>query len=221
MKKNTNELVHYYYSKIEYYYNDHFKNFSTRKSVREKVIDHLKTIIDKDRDYLLTDSFLDYCTSYGDYGLDKCLHALSCDNNEVIYCLMFYFLETMEEYLHRIKDHYLTFATLLDNDLHLIMRKLSKRIKPIEEIKLRGRYGRDDIKNIICIILAYYVINHKQGDLYEQCDVFLDDPENTLDSLYLNDIYNGDNTSSNEEEVNYLINYISYKIENNEQKEIK
>ena len=77
------------------------------------------------------------------------------------------------------------------------------------------------VSAIVCFILANYVVNHKQGDVCEQCDIFLDDPEKTLDSLYLNDIYKDYKRTNYKEDVTNLINYISYKIENSEQKEIK
>ena len=134
---------------------------------------------------------------------------------------MYYFLETLEEFLHRMKDNYLSFANMLDKDLQLIMEELARRLLPIERIEDRGSYGKKDLINIVCFILANYVVNHKQGDVCEQCDIFLDDPEKTLDSLYLNDIYKDDIRTNYKEDVTNLINYISYKIENSEQKEIK
>ena len=221
MKKNVNKLIRYYCSKLDYYTDTHFKDLPIRDTIREKVIKSLRVIIEKDREYLLTDSFLDFCTFYGDYDLDIHLHYLSSDYNDVIYCLMYYFLETLEEFLHRMKDNYLSFANMLDKDLQLIMEELARRLLPIERIKDRGSYGKKDLINIVCFILANYVVNHKQGDVCEQCDIFLDDPEKTLDSLYLNDIYKDDIRTNYKEDVTNLINYISYKIENSEQKEIK
>ena len=221
MKKNINKLVRYYCTKIDYYTDTHFKGLPVSDSTREKIIKSLKIIIEKDREYLLTDSLLDFCTFYGDYDLEIHLHYLSGDYNDVVYCLMFYFLETLEEFLHRIKDNYLSFANMLDKDLQLIMEELARRLLPIEGIKNRGSYGNKDLLNIVCYILANYVVNHKQGDVCEQCDIFLDDPEKTLDSLYLNDIYKDYKRTNYKEDVTNLINYISYKIENSEQKEIK
>lgn len=221
MKKNVNKLIRYYCSKLDYYTDTHFKDLPIRDTIREKVIKSLRVIIEKDREYLLTDSFLDFCTFYGDYDLDIHLHYLSSDYNDVIYCLMYYFLETLEEFLHRMKDNYLSFANMLDKDLQLIMEELARRLLPIERIEDRGSYGKKDLINIVCFILANYVVNHKQGDVCEQCDIFLDDPEKTLDSLYLNDIYKDDIRTNYKEDVTNLINYISYKIENSEQKEIK
>ena len=221
MKKNVNKLIRYYCSKIDYYNDTHFKGIPVSDSTREKIIKSLKIIIEKDREYLLTDSLLDFCTFYGDYDLEIHLHYLSGDYNDVVYCLMYYFLETLEEFLHRIKDNYLSFANMLDKDLQLIMEELARRLLPIEGIKNRGSYGNKDLLNIVCYILANYVVNHKQGDVCEQCDIFLDDPEKTLDSLYLNDIYKDYKRTNYKEDVTNLINYISYKIENSEQKEIK
>ena len=221
MKKNINKLVRYYCTKIDYYNDTHFKGIPVSDSTREKIIKSLKIIIEKDREYLLTDSLLDFCTFYGDYDLEIHLHYLSGDYNDVVYCLMYYFLETLEEFLHRIKDNYLSFANMLDKDLQLIMEELARRLLPIEGIKNRGSYGNKDLLNIVCYILANYVVNHKQGDVCEQCDIFLDDPEKTLDSLYLNDIYKDYKRTNYKEDVTNLINYISYKIENSEQKEIK
>ena len=221
MKKNVNKLIRYYCTKIDYYNDTHFKGIPVSDSTREKIIKSLKIIIEKDREYLLTDSLLDFCTFYGDYDLEIHLHYLSGDYNDVVYCLMYYFLETLEEFLHRIKDNYLSFANMLDKDLQLIMEELARRLLPIEGIKNRGSYGNKDLLNIVCYILANYVVNHKQGDVCEQCDIFLDDPEKTLDSLYLNDIYKDYKRTNYKEDVTNLINYISYKIENSEQKEIK
>ena len=221
MKKNVNKLIRYYCSKIDCYNDTHFKGIPVSDSTREKIIKSLKIIIEKDREYLLTDSLLDFCTFYGDYDLEIHLHYLSGDYNDVVYCLMYYFLETLEEFLHRIKDNYLSFANMLDKDLQLIMEELARRLLPIEGIKNRGSYGNKDLLNIVCYILANYVVNHKQGDVCEQCNIFLDDPEKTLDSLYLNDIYKDYRRTNYKEDVTNLINYISYKIENSEQKEIK
>lgn len=221
MKTNVNKLIRYYCSKIDYYTDTHFKGLPVSDSTRERIISSLKVIIEKDREYLLTDSLIDFCTFYGDYDLDKNLHNLSGDYNDVVYCLTYYFVETMDEFLHRMKDNYLTFANMLDKDLQLIMEELASRLLPIDGIKSRGLYGINDIQNIVGIILANYVINHKKGDIYEQCDIFLDDPEKTLDSLYLNDVCKEGGTTSHKEEISYLTQYIAYKIDNSEQKEIK
>ena len=79
MKKNINKLVRYYCTKIDCYNDTHFKGIPVSDSTREKIIKSLKIIIEKDREYLLTDSLLDFCTFYGDYDLEIHLHYLSGD----------------------------------------------------------------------------------------------------------------------------------------------
>ena len=55
MKKNVNKLIRYYCSKLDYYTDTHFKDLPIRDTIREKVIKSLRVIIEKDREYLLTD----------------------------------------------------------------------------------------------------------------------------------------------------------------------
>ena len=74
---------------------------------------------------------------------------------------------------------------------------------------------------IIYIVFSYYVLNKRQDNIYELCNVFLNDPQRVLDTLYINDVFGDEDELSTWESRDRLISYVTYKLDNRNVKEIK
>ena len=218
----TNKLVKNYIKILLECDKNHFSDIGISPECYHYVCESLKKIVNNDLDYLLTDSFLDYSVFHGEYELKQRLNGLNGNKYEVINSLMWYFEYIIEEYLYRIPGYYYTYAKLLDDDMKEAMSYVSGRIKIYDRNMYRDGYSFEDVKHIVGIVFAYYVLNKRQDNIYELCDIFIDDINKTLDGLCINNV----NLACNEidhnlQNIERLIDYVYSKIDNKNNKEIK
>lgn len=208
--ENLNEQVENYFEKIKEFNQDKlaYKGFFESEKNSKIVHDLLKAIIYKKRDYLLTDSFMDYIGYNGEllYHL-----ALLCGSYyNVIFSLEAYFHEMMDDILdmgHRLSD--LIYYNLLDKTFKKEIIDIVNRCgkyKDYSEFFECKYYCFFDISRIISIVLAYYLYRDRKDNIYEFCDIFLNNIDSTIDLIYLND--------ARMLEYERLVDYVILKITN-------
>ena len=218
---DINTLAKSYINKIVEYDHNHFHDRGLSDFCCRRAMLFFKNIISENNDYLLTDSFLDYIVYYGEYDLKESLEKLCGNTNDKIVCLTKYFEKVFDEYFYRLEGHYYSYAQMIDNDLATSIKHISKILKECREYLIEGFYGYDDLYKIIYIVFSYYVLNKRQDNIYELCNVFLNDPQRVLDTLYINDVFGDEDELSTWESRDRLISYVTHKLDNRNVKEIK
>ena len=215
--EKIDELVKEYYNKIKEHNIDKedYRNFWDDPIRREQICHLLKVIIEKDREYLLSESFLEYM------GDDDQLI-----NNLVLLCSEDYFvIECLERYFHVIFEDILTvdinnhlskkWFLLLDKTFQKEIIEILNRYQHLWRHDGVGPNGHYELGCIIRVVFAYYLINKRKDNIYELCDIFLDNLDWTYESLYFYNIKN----------VLYIpedfVNFVFSKLESAKTKDIK
>ena len=212
--RKKEELIDNYVEKIRKIYNS--KHFVP---LLGEIVNDLRNLlgelIDNNLDYLLTDSFLDYvCCGANFFGP---LHNLNDNDYTRISILKDYFESIfLNEKTHIIQDYY----DLLDDDIKLVVSNTVFGLTAVFNYHDISEREMFDIEDIIQIVLAYYLINNKNGNIDDMCNMFLYDLDRTLDVLRVNDIKD-DVKGSIGERRKHLIDFVICKLDNNKNREIK
>ena len=207
---SIDEKVNRYIAKISYYhelYNDDCIIEDDYEGVRKSI----KSIIQNNYDYLLTDSFIQY-VCYSDSFLES-FNQISDDIYESLHLLGSYIACIYSEINSTNKN---TFTKNLD----LWVKDRLKKIKKIfDDYRYLHGYSFYDnrYEDLVLFVVAYYIYNRRQDDIDELLDHFFNNYERILDGLRINGVFTG------YDEVDYkrLIDYILLQLENRNIKEIK
>ena len=207
----------YYIEKIKYY-SKLEKTYMNQKKYMPYIKEHIDSLINNNLDYLLTESYLDYLVYDGVASIR--LYKLS-DNIELrIEALVSYYQHIINVYKNRDSKYYPNYVKLLDNDTKEATIKANNRIGYLYENYNRYQYRLYDVEKIIYIVLAYCHINKCMNDFDAICNIFIKNPYNTLEDLYLNDIRDPIGVSIHENDE-ILIDRVLSIINSNEKKKIK
>lgn len=219
---NTDELVDKYLGKIcSFYYLNCNKNIFNKATVNT-INDYLGIIINKNREHILTDSFIYYLTHYKESFLLSSLDELAGDSYSVIYVLKGYFLHLISNYANFSTNDAFNYTILIDDELGSIVKTLAiDRLHPIlvNDYSV-GIYNCIDVLDIVCIILAEYVLGGRKSDVMSECDIFLRDYQWTIDTLYINEIYGRDIFMRQNHKKVRLVNFVNQKINSKQSREI-
>jgi len=218
---NKNKLVYQYLRKIDKYNTDHFGKVGITYAARVEIEKYLRLIVNNKLDYLLTDSFLDCSIFYGDYSAVEALKRLSGDKYDLISSLTDYYDAIFFEFFYRMPEYLYSYAVLLDDELKEIIQNIVKKLDQYKKISMREQYGYDDILKIIYIVFSIYTINHRKDDIYEMCDVFLNDVDRVIDMLIINNVYGDLYKLPSFKQRERLIDFVSNKLNNHHNKLIK
>ena len=122
---NTDELVDKYLGKICSFYYLNFNKNICDKAIVNTINDYLGIIINKNREHILTDSFIDYLTHYKEPFLLSCLDELASDSYSVIYVLKGYFLHLISNYKNFSANDAFNYTKLIDDELGSIVKTLA------------------------------------------------------------------------------------------------
>ena len=202
------------------YYANYKSNFSDGLSFAIYI--QLESIIKDNLDHLLTESFINYLGRSKDIYMD--LQSLHNDHYSRIELLTEYFNNLFVEAEALLEDDMSSvsgeaFFDTLDSDLKNVIENICCRVFNLYNVMTISHQSMFDIINIINITFAYYLINNREGNIYEMCDLFLNEPEKTIDIMKINDVNGEDNKYSTI--TNRLIDFVIYKLENRATKEIK
>ncbi len=207
------QIIDYYFNKIKELNIDKevCNDYWTSDRVYKQVHDLLRVIIIKGRNYLLTDSFIDYTG----YDAEIIQHlVLLCGNEYDIVNALERYVDFMFEDIIDPENHLdMRYFLLLDKDLQkevIDIVNLSSHYKNCPEF---DKYGYYELNSIIRIVFAYYLYNNRKDNIHELCDIFLNDIDKTYESLFLNSIRSGFSDD--------LIKFVLYKVRSKEKKEIK
>lgn len=186
--KNIEEKVEYYFNKIKkIYITSYFRRAGWLRNNGEKAKNNVRELIENGYEYLLTDSFLDYL-SFDEIYRDE---LMDLKNNP------YQLLITLRNYFHRLFDGLSpyrrdicidTTVLSLDKELKKDVTYESERVHELGSYKGANGYGYGELCHISNLVFAYYVINKRQDNVHELCDIFLKDIYATYDKLFLNDV---------------------------------
>ncbi len=201
------------------YYANYKSNFSDGLSFAIYI--QLEGIIKDNLDHLFTESFINYLGSSKDIYMD--LQRLHNDHYSRIELLTEYFNNLFVEAEALLEDDMSSvsgeaFFDTLDSDLKNAIENICCRVFNLDNVMTISHQSMFDIINIINITFAYYLINNREGNIYEMCDLFLNEPEKTIDIININNVKEGIKYSTI---TNRLIDFVIYKLENRATKEIK
>ncbi len=202
-------LIDNYIKKIINYRRTHIPNDSFSNRLIDALKEFLSKIIDNKLDFLLTDSFLDYITYHGD--IYNNLKGLSGNLHDQVYELNRYFDHLFNDLRERLFASYYTYSDLLDDNLREAIQTILKRYD--DYCRVGSSFNFRDLKLVLKTVFSYYVLNKRQENIYDLCDVFLDNIDRSLDGLVVNNV--SDVTESLRlEDLYRLIDYVFYKLNN-------
>ena len=215
---NKEELIKYYINKIKLHHANHYRRYKYSNSTIIEYERLLSIIIDKGLDYLLTDSFIDCLISTG--RLYSGLRAIGEEGKSMTTELTYYFDYLFDSRKLRQVECKFTYYDLLDDDMKQAINIIYDKLFQYEKNFERGLYNFRALKEMILATFAYYVINFRKDNIYELCDIFLDDPEKILDYLCMNNIYDKYSSDRREDEIR-LLGVVHSKINNRVTREIR
>ena len=187
--EKIDERVEEYYKKLEEFNSWHAAIYQVKASCNE-LHQFFRQIIELNRDYLFTDSLLDYCTSY--MGLHDRIRNYTRSDDHVKYEYMHYLSEMIDQ-CNEEEMYHRTYFKLLDPEMLEAVKKVSDRVKKMYEDYDEIHNYLGDIKRIYELILYYYAINGRKDNIDEMCDIFSEDAYKLLDTFYFmgfrNDAY--------------------------------
>ena len=181
MDKN---LIYFYYKKIEFS-SKRNNTYDTFHQNKDKILSFLIQIVDNHLEFLLTDSMIEFICRKTYMTTE--LYCIVNGKYELINMLMIYFKTICAEY-NKEPSKQDIILKLLDNNTKDSTKKAYDFIKVLYDNYNRYHYRLYDIEKIIYIVLSYCLINNKMNEYDTIISKFIDNPYNTLDDLYINDI---------------------------------
>ena len=185
--ENMRTLVNNYLNKIKISYKCH----RLHDIPKEEAINlgrELEKIINSNLDYLLTDSLIDYMCDSG-VDMKLCLESVHINYYRRLCLLMSYF-DTLFMHADRkrevitVRKEY--FEALDDDMKHAIYYVLVNEDVLREKGEMPSSKYYLDFNNIIHIIFANYLMNYRNDNIYEMCDIVLKNPKELIDGLLVN-----------------------------------
>ncbi len=203
-------------NKVDYYlerikkYSKQYNNYMNQKKYFSEIRDMIQQLIDNNLDYILTDSLLNYVVHNGISSIR--LYQLTQGTTACIRSLSRYYKEIYTEFKRENKEDYMYYIKLLDKETNEACIKAYNYIQNLYLNYDRYHYRLYDVEQIIYIVLAYCHLNKKLNEFDNVCGIFINNPYDTLDDLYINDIRDpiGSRISDNDE---LLIDRVITKIE--------
>ena len=205
-------LVDSYFDKIlkeSRYHSNQSEILNNTNAIKKQ----LQIIVDNKLEYLLTDSLINYISR--DSLVSLSLYQLHNSQEERISLISSYFEEMCLFY----KDQIIYFD-LLDKDIKSMVIKASYYSTTLYKNYNNYHYRLYDIERIIYVIMAYCFINNKIDEFNNICNIFLTNPYQTLDDLYINDIRNPQGVYYTDTDE-ALYNRVITRIESNNKRTIK
>ena len=203
------------------------KTFGSRlsKSVALLMRPHLDNLIDLNLTYLLTDSFLYFISCYTSYPYLTLERLYESDEYRNSY-LVSYFQQLFEFAGCDIDDAIRPFDfdpiySSIDEDMKKALKYAVKKYRTLDIEEWYKGYTLYDINYALSLVFTYYITNKRQDNIYELCDMILDNPYELLDELYMNKIKEYDSDYNDWDDYVRMLNYIFNKINNKKKKEIK
>ena len=212
--KDREKLIKNYLEKFINSYNKYFAPTTLSNSTIKEVRNYIYSLVNKGIDYLLTDSLIDYMCYEGI--ILKSLKKLNSGNYQLIAFLV--------EYISKI-DVALSFKEkgeeahtyLIDKDFEEALSTISNSVyKTIMNFQNNRYY---DVRYLIYITFAYYLINNREDNIYDMCNIFLNEPDRILDSIKINNVFKDEATNSEDEER--LIDFVFSKLGSRSNREIR
>lgn len=177
------EEIKKYYDKIIEYSRESDEEYIIRDVEEYLIINSLDTIINNNLDYLLKDSFLCYLflTHLG----PSELHLCSRDEQMRRTIVVSYCTSTLIDINTENNNHYID---LLDDDFREACNVANNYTRELAKTFMKYHYRIQDIFNVVYVVLAYCYMNNCLKSFPEYIKYFLDDPYQTLEDLYMNDI---------------------------------
>ena len=209
-----------YYNKLYHFAKSHHNkgNVSNNEGL---IKGYIEKILNNGDEYLLTDSVLDFIGWVGKPAMIY-LYELSEDQYEKTIMLKEYYQYVFID-MSRNDDRRESFVLRLDDDLRGKYEDVVNRVNELEKHFQVYHFRFFDIRHIMHIVLAYYYLNKFEGNLNELCDIFLKDPYQTLEGLYLNEIRDrqGAYLINNYNTDCKIIDYVFSRIVENGKREIR
>ena len=181
---------------------------------------NIEKIFDKNLDYLLTDSFIDFLCR-DSYNINMNLERIHADsklrNSIIIYYFedLFKFVNEEAEYDESIYD--IAIYGTLDTDLKQGIKYALER-----HYNTPVSYNRIcDVLYIMYVVFTYYVLNRRQDNIYELCDTIYDNLDRIIDGLTINNINARASDYGNFDNLCRMVEFIFGKLENRNNREIK
>ena len=177
------EEIKKYYDKIIEYSRESDEEYIIRDVEEYLIINSLDTIINNNLDYLLKDSFLCYL-SLTHLGLSE-LHLCSRDEKMRRSIVVSYCTSALIDIKRDVWPKYIC---MLDDDFKEACNIANSYTRELARSFMKYHYRIQDIFNVVYVVLAYCYMNNCLKAFPEYIKYFLDDPYQTLEDLYMNDI---------------------------------
>lgn len=189
------DLVNYYYDKILAHFKKNRRYNAEYDIGHTNMLNLIKKLVKTNRDYLLTESFIDYITMSSMFFSDTLSDICSDDELRQLMCLNTYFLNIYQKYFRygpnnsdSIKN---TFVEYLKEDVRLATIKAYEVISFLQNNYPFNGEERYIIRIAVISILSNCVLNKELSKFNEMMDVVITDPNYIVDDIEVNnlDIY--------------------------------
>ena len=160
------EEIKKYYDKIIEYFDEEEQHRSLRDVEKDLISKSLENIVNNNLDYLLKDSFL--CFTINSIIGPSELYLCSRDE--------------------KMRDVWPKYICMLDDDFKEACNIANSYTRELARSFMKYHYRIQDIFNVVYVVLAYCYMNNCLKAFPEYIKYFLDDPYQTLEDLYMNDI---------------------------------
>ena len=181
---------------------------------------YVESIVNQNLEYLLDDALVDYICTDDIIGL--ALNQLQKSFHERLRMLSRYFDKLLDqlEFRGALKGSQ-RYLDLLDDELKNAIMDADDRLCELRYSFDKYPYSYLDLKFIVSVTFGYYIINHREDNIYDLLKVFLDDPNKTLDSLFVNDVANQNSDGLSDDYEQRFIDFVFSKLDNRLNREIR
>ncbi len=201
--------------------NSDFSNYQEEFNNPKKIAEirlYIRKMIAHKIDYILTDSLADFI-GY-EHKLFNNLKDLSSKDIYTVIPILQKYLNSLFCDVYKESYAYWTYTRLIDKDLEDALKYASNRLLSYRDHPGNEYYGFYQLCSVIHTVFAFYLLNGRKDNIYQMCDIFLDNVEQTFDSLLVNNVGNIGGYSKIEAD-HRLIDYVLSKLDNRETREIK
>lgn len=177
------EEIKKYYDKIIEYFDEEEQHRSLRDVEKDLISKSLENIVNNNLDYLLKDSFL--CFTINSIIGPSELYLCSRDEKMRRSIVVSYCTAALIDIKRDVWPKYIC---MLDDDFREACNIANSYIRELARSFMKYHYRIQDIFNVVYVVLAYCYMNNCLKSFPEYIKYFLDDPYQTLEDLYMNDI---------------------------------